>query len=1594
MSPTLLNAILWIVFSLVIVISLLAGLLGFLKGIYKTTLKTIVKTILIVVFLFVTPVIATNIGNIDLSNFNISFVVKETTIKFTTIEQTLADIITASGVITPLNGLSLYETAILISISGLSYAVFFILCILIQLFGSLISAILYNGIFKWFLPVENKKDRKMKKHQKAEYELTSGLESDKDDVSLITNKKKWPLFRLPSLFLGIAQEFVFLCVLLSPLTAASRVVIKNDDNISYILKMSDVDDSEFRKYTSTIEKAPLYNMLGVVNFDTSINYRATRVKVNGQYVTLDKLVDSLFDIAKPLIDSDAITYDKALGNVTLNLSYLLSKTMISSLCEKVITNNILVALIPPAIDMGLNSISNPDFVVPKINFSDIDWSNDIKAINEIYSKVYDAGIVSQFIADDNKKFTYDNFLIECGKLSDSEISNFTDIFTRLSSLDIFKKNAGKILSGIGSLLSSRGLEILPISESDYADVDYEKDMSIFAENLFLALRAMNINLSSKLTSYQIQNNLLDTLKNPQRRETLKIAIVGNSSRKGLLDTSLFQTLNLSKLVSSSLEAIPSLSSYVNSIDFSKILDNLSLDDLKYEFTSMFEVIEKIFDNNDLIDISKLQNIDLTDEKTSKILVDILNSSEKSKVFTALFPPILKNMLYSNNFDFSSYLFNVTPYDLNYESKDFTSSIKELVSLIPDISKMRKEISSVSSTELKIKAIDSELLRNLLVIITDTETFNSPMISSVTSTSNKNLIANKFITGLFTSDGLSSLNYKKKNLSGLNDINWGKGVKGDGGEIDLLISAIESIKKNPALFSSDKKFLNVSDYASLKETLNTSLNSYFLEDTILNYIDSSINDYFKSINVNVSISEMRSSMWLKKDDNEISDIDRLITILKIMKNNDFNNFNYLNMESDDINILLTSLKNSNFIEYVDYYNEDKFSYVLYSLLNNSNNTALNDIFTLSTLDSLSNNFNYIDEFKVDTDVDTLNSIYTTKGGIKDFVDFVDVIKIVGIDNIKDGKFINSSIYKEQIESIKNGTYYESNLIKSIYSNILKKSVNSINFSSEYEGIKDYLDTSIINKMSGKELEKEVELFEELSKLTGDDFNIMFSSIHLLKQNDKLDTFSSLILKLSDSTLFKTVSNDKEMSALSYLFLNMNKNNNLLSLSTLLSDEESASYRMISILNKVNYSNELKNNFLKIINSIQNISLNDLSLSSLDTRPEYEVSKKLFTSLNNSEIYHLVPIDILRKDLNNLGFDELSIDYKTSKPHPLIYKVHLDPHKKEDISYWQNDIDNYMELIYHDENFKKVVLDNKIKVGNATLSKDSLSTSFIYYLSEINSLKDSRPYITYNMIRKTINNDSIVENLLRSNDEYYNENEKAMMIEKLFFSNNKFDIADKEERKEMKLNDLKMFDNVINVISSSTDKLGKVTSIDDMKLSTTYETLFSYCLKETPTSYYRSDISSEFVSSFMKLITQNVDYFDNDIDFYKDNYLLINPLEGKAIDSRIEYHKAIAPIIDSQGYVLKSDIAPYFEKFGYKITDTSSNITKYLIKEYNMYDNKFNSKIILSNKTYFFVTSINVKDYSGNTFNLYQLFDVSALQNGTKTFYEILNEVEIQ
>ncbi len=595
-------------FGLIILLTVFGLLAGLCKGLIKTTVKTVLKAILITVFVFTTPLIAKGIGNIDISSFGQSITVNNQAIKVTTIMDTLANIITATGIVSPMNGIALYETSFAVAYSVLSYVIFLVLMILTQILISLLTCIVYNVFVRWLVPKkETREEKTFRKQNKTLFVLINGL---------IGVNKKTKKHRLSGAILGAVQEFVFACILLMPITSISRIAISNtkskdssntatknakqettynnygtlyqallssgvikDENRPSGDTSSTFYKSDWDSYIGQIENSLVYKMLGVGGMDAKVMDKVSVTTVNGQNIPLSDLVTGTLDVAYPLLETKAIQFDTATTTITINYSTLLATTTVDATLQKFVSNKVIMSLLPPLIDTALNYASaSTNIPFSSLDFSDVDWSTDITAIKDIYTKIYDAGIKPMV---SNNTFDVTKFSLSTSSYSDEQIKEIADAISSLANVNAVKNNLGLLFSNLSLLLKNTGFDVLPSEISAYDKVEWSKDLSNLVTDILKLFRLCNLDLSYDLfntnQNFQSSDNKItlavkDVLKDSDKRNQLNTLLTGDN---GIFTISLLDAGKLGNLVNSSIQMIPSLISYTKSTSYTDAIESLN-----------------------------------------------------------------------------------------------------------------------------------------------------------------------------------------------------------------------------------------------------------------------------------------------------------------------------------------------------------------------------------------------------------------------------------------------------------------------------------------------------------------------------------------------------------------------------------------------------------------------------------------------------------------------------------------------------------------------------------------------------------------------------------------------------------------------------------------------------------------------------------------------------------------------------------------------------------------------------------------------------------------------------------------------------------
>ena len=1572
--PEIVSTVLLVLFIFLFFLSLLAFLAGFIKGLYKTTVKTLLIAALLCVFVFLTPSITIAIGNIDLSKIGFSFEFNGQQIVLTTIQETLANIITATGVISPMNGISIYETAIALANSLLSYVIFFVFVLLTQLFIWLFTAIVYNGIFRWFIPVESKEDRRLRKEMPKETryltqgiyfenepasveerepevidpyqqeELLRGQENipgqeyaeafpeattmeeetseevlPEDDYPVAETRHRLPLLRLPAAVLGACSEFVLAMVLVSPFTALARTALEHRETVSTVLSqlLPENDSQDIDSLMDTLEDSLLVKLLGVMNFDTTIMDSVSRVEIGGKDVSFNGLLSSVLDIASPLIDEGAIDFGSGVGAITVNFAQLLNGTMVSTLIDSIIENPIVMALIPPVIDIGVNTLSSESLPLSQLDFSDIDWSSDLSALSDIYSQIYGTGIIDSLFVEDGEKISPENIEIPVADWSAEQyqknLASFAKAFEAFGDMEVMKKNLPMVFASVGTYLAGMGYDILPTDADSYAKVDWGHDIALFGTSALNLCRVLGVNISADIDIEAALDQKLDSLDNEVEVQKfvqdVETILCGDEKKKtdGLLDCTLFDIVRLGDVLDSVLSSVSAISSYVENIDFS-VFDEMSIADLKVEFRSIFDVAELVLDPEFPIKLEEgLESIDLSSQEVANALVDVLNMAENSEIFSSMYPYIIQSFLSNPDLEIQDFMFGLTPYNFNFDSDNFTSDFKELVSLMPSLYETFEVLSNDKLTNAeKFKGINAVAIGDLLEIVADSNFFNPALsdgvdIDSDDANDGRNFNLYVVLSNLFRSDTFAQMGFVAPDLKTMSGIEW----SGSNGEISRLVSLIQDAQTN-ADFLLDGAKGTVEDPDALRSMISTGFSSQLLEPSILAIIDSSMNEFLSSVGINKTLNQMRTEYWKE-------DVDPLIDILTLAGDMDFSDPDFFNsLDSVQLNALLTSLYRTNFIANcfgtpltenmssatIEAQRNRNFSEILASFIDYV------DLFEKLDIDSFNMGSLYADSWADsvgEKEIDGIVYSYTESGEIAGLTQFFGLIQDMDIDNFDGSHLPEGFLTSISAES------RSSMVVQSLLATIISSVVDQLQIDDSFRGAIQSIDFYKLVGMSADEIEVEFDFIQAIYDLSQPDASGTSPLDSLLDDIFSLDSeslvvFKNLTTKMALSTLMTEAGQGHSRAPIGELFFQIfakteTPGKSLLEQMTLAQDANQYDFYFNGLLARVedwtvemDYINQFVEMFSQL--GIDADNMTDVFLQGKNK----EGVRSLLKSMNRSALFHKLPISLIHDNVyssDGSGLDSLFVDPTTGRAKTVDFYVHLST-RNEDVSFWDNEIEYFVNLLFGLSDF----LENGF--AEITIGEGGVSTTLLYDLGSIELFRDVRSYIVYNLIDRTATdeNQSLVADVFK---DYlvYGENKDAYRLEELFFQNET--LLDGQGRliEEKSLADLKALDTILQLALDNLNVFATGSLADILGSRIKFEELTGQCFYEYGGAFCRSRLASEFVAGLMKMILGNDNVFSGlsslpggdsfvfkftEDDYYGSNnqYPLVNPVEGRAID----------------------------------------------------------------------------------------------------------------
>lgn len=1519
------NIVTWVflgLFIFLILATVVAGIIGLFKGLLKTTLKTILKFILVVIAVFTTPVIAN-----ALSTFKV--IPAEDGSKIN-LQVFIADKISSSGLVSPTNGMTVYETAIAIANAVIAYAVFLILLILIAIFIGLLTTIIYHGIFRWFLPVETRKEHKAKKKEKAKADVTNGLVGENVDGIEVKPQRKLPLLPVPGMLLGAVQEFVFVLALLAPITSLTRIGTSHKESVHTAMIKAGTDESMISMVDKSLDNADnsiIMKLYGVSNYDTVLMDKAGTVTLNSTSISLTSLVNSLFDVATPLIANDAISYEQAAGQVTINYAKLLSVETVTYMLKSFAANKQVMALIPPLLDIGLNAAKNSplDISLEDIDINHIDWGNELETLGDIYSQLY-GGIIEPMISEDGKAFTPTDFKLSVSTMSDEDIQYYADAVSKVGNFQFIKKNMGVLLGRLGSYLENKGYHIFPTSSWAYENIDWTQELSLMISSFLKVLRIFGMDLDSKANFSTMPDKVQEVLADTNKRNELANILVGSTTSNGLLDSQIASTISLPDAFTSLINVIPAMKAYVNQVDFKTVFKDLTIADFKSEVNVIFEVAGDVYAPGSKINIPDPQQIDFSDSETVTKLADLIDKFQKSRLFTSLYPSILRSILFNANINYTETLYGLTPYAFNYNSKNFLENIKTMLKMVPSVKEMNDVLSdSTKNNAQKMEALNIDTIRDLLVLVTGSDFFNADLTNGVSSEAQKNLNLKTLLDHLLNKEPFSTIGFVSPSITDIESIEWGSG-KDDNKEIDKICKLLDDVKLNSSFFATDSPSLaNIEHPEAVSSMIKNGVSSKVFGPSILNVINKSMQQYLDQIGLPVDLNEMRNQAW-------IDDSDRMGDLITLLKGIDLDHLDIKTLDLDKLNAMLTLLKDSELVKTIK--SNDPFGYFLSSLLKKQNLYATLNMpalpehyFDSTYVESNVEPFTWIEETET-LEIDGKDFLVTKKGTVYSLVTLMKNLRSMGFDKISSGDLPSGFVKTIEPE-------LSDSFVRSFLSFNLSNMLTKVDIGADYKPFLASIDLTSLRSMNQATFTKEIQILEDFYRLSSikdssdtpvlqamfaDIFNLSSKTYPGVDTNDKFygqtyeGILDTLLDEFSTSELLLTKKKDTDLAPLAILMKQVIASAGLIDKVTLATNQQNPT--LIGILNSVSDWQNETSSLKTIINKLQGKDISALKISGSGALT-YEEAKEIMASMNSSTIFHRVPISLIKQALEASNINNLLKDPETDTiRHPINYYVHLS-YKSEDIAYWQNDIDHLLEMVFH-SSIKSIF------EGSGDMSSIQIDTLtdlyFLYDLGRMNLLEDSRSYLFLNLMNRYTTTDFKVPDIFQdSKKTIYLENKKAMRLEELFFKNPKLLGSDGRLDESKAHHDLDKLKLVLDFALIHGAEFANMNAEQFKSLTIDFAEINNYpydftrdSITNEVTMTYRSDFTAEMIAGVEHVLFTNpqlVTIFGNlSIDTYANEYALVNTIEGRAINGIIKFAN-LSGITQT-----KATLTPVFALFG--------------------------------------------------------------------------------
>lgn len=668
-----------VVFGVIMALVLIKAFVGLGKGFWKSLNSLIVSLVCYFCIIYFNKSIAAAVYGIDFSRYNWTFPLQEQRIAITTVGETMRSVILAlsgESVAIPADSKAFLACDTL-ALSLISF-VTLIIGILLTMFvvSPLLSWAFYHLLFKHLIP----------KKAREKYKL-----------------------RVLGFITGGVKALVSCALLISPFS--SIVSVASDAAAPYSFDLND-EAKYFKQYVdaydnSMLAKAISCARVGEETYDAYLTDYATQVFFDS---------DTPTSFIRELKFAMSITMEGVSEGVynleanSIDVVRACSAEFVSCVLEAIAGSSIVTTLLPVALAIVVNLEDVKESVdLTYVDWEGIDWTNELTALDSIYSEFYELDIIQRIWNEDIDSYAIDRVNQEKFHHLFQSLEQSQLVPTILPSLFVsFSKTVGNIFptelefyEGIdwGYELSCLYDSLLMLSDLccysplhrnlAFGDLSANETLNTVFQFAFSkdAINGYSFDEASGETEYFYTSDSPElTGKDPMplstkhlfsgMERTPELSGKRNAAETiyyGLLDSSLILS-NMGNILMTALEK-----SELAQFDFGQeILEVASTLTMKHQWTPEIDALLHIFSIvNDNPNLS-LEHFDVYDEQQVQELKRLTPYIDDSLLIRTIFPPMMRQILGDREL-----FFGLTVQDLNFECENLGEEIDTLLDLCLD-----------------------------------------------------------------------------------------------------------------------------------------------------------------------------------------------------------------------------------------------------------------------------------------------------------------------------------------------------------------------------------------------------------------------------------------------------------------------------------------------------------------------------------------------------------------------------------------------------------------------------------------------------------------------------------------------------------------------------------------------------------------------------------------------------------------------------------------------------------------------------------------------------------------------------------------------